>query len=335
MSQADPEYPTALEVISQLNIDRNKYLDAVVLITGATAGIGVETARAFASLGSILYLTNRDETKAKQVQADIEASYPISKGKIHWIHLDLASLESVRKAAKQFLSQSKKLNILINNAGVMACPESRTVDGFETQMGSNHFGHFLLTQLLLPTLISSSSPGFRSRVISLTSAGHGTSPILFGDFDLKKRGYDRWVAYGQSKTANIYLATEIERRFGEKGVHALAVHPGGVRTELSRHMASATLTPDELELFGLPRDLEVSKIMDSLRSPAEGAATTVWAALNPEFETKGGFYLEKCSIAQPKKEGFTTIAGGGYAPYVYNTADATRLWEESLKLVGL
>jgi len=326
--------PTALEVIDQLNVNRKKYENAVVLITGASAGIGVETARAFASLGSIVYLANRDEKKTLPVIADIESSHPISKGKIHFIHLDLNSLNSVRKCAAEFLRQSKKLNILITNAGVMACPEGRTADGFETTFGVNHLAHFLLVQLLLPLLISSSASGFNSRVISLSSSGHAMSPIQFGDFNLEKQGYERWKAYGQSKTANIYLATEIERRYHNQGVRGLAVHPGAVNTELARHLNGAPMTAEELKALGMPPDLDLAKLFATFRTPAQGASTTVWAALNPDFERKAGYYLEDCSVAKPKEPN-ETVGQTGFAPWAYNTSDAKRLWEESLALVGL
>lgn len=198
----------------------NKLTDKVILITGCSSGIGVETARALHATGAHLFLTVRDMKKGEEVVKSILASNPTSQGKVELLKLELDSLQSVREGAAEFLKRSKQLNVLINNAGVMACPEGQTKDGFETQFGTNHVAHFLLFQLLKPALLASSTPAFHSRVVSLSSSGHRYSPVLLTDLNLKARGYDKWVAYGQSKTANIYLATEIERRYGSRGLHA-------------------------------------------------------------------------------------------------------------------
>jgi len=327
-------HPTAIEVINGLGVDQSKYMDKVVLITGASSGIGVETARAFASLGCVLYLPVRDEKKAAAVVQDIHTTHPNSVGKIHLLHVDLNSLASVRHCAANFLSKSKQLNILIANAGVMACPEGETADGFEIQFGSNHLAHFLLVQLLLSTLLSSSSPALASRVVTVSSSGHAFSPILFGDYNQKKKGYDRWVAYGQSKTANIYLATEIERRYGAQGLHGMSVHPGAIATPLLKYMMEKPLSDQEWEEMGIAPGTPMEQIVAAMKTVPQGAATTITAALSPEFEHKAGLFLEDCAVAKPKAEGKRGPASGGFVPWAYNHTDAARLWDESLNLVG-
>jgi len=222
--------------------------------------------------------------------------------------------------------EGKKVYILINNAGVMACPEGKTTQGYETQFGTNHLGHFLLFQLLKPLLLAGSTPTFNSRVISLTSIGHNLSPILFDDHDLKKAGYDKWKAYGQSKTANIYLATEIERRYGNQGLHAWAVHPGGIMTNLGRHM-------EESEMSGMLA--QNPDLVKTLKSPEQGAATTILATVAKEFEGKGGKYLEDCRVGRPAVWGTGSfLPKHGHAPHAYDTEAAQRLWEESNKMVN-
>lgn len=214
---------------------------------------------------------------------------------------------------------------LLASSGVMACPEGQTKDGFETQFGTNHVAHFLLFQLLKPALLASSTPAFHSRVVSLSSSGHRYSPVLLTDLNLKARGYDKWVAYGQSKTANIYLATEIERRYGSRGLHATAVMPGGILTPLARHM-------DEETLKAMASAPGIEK---KFKSPEQGAATTVWAAVGKEWEGKGGKYLENCGVAGPKAEGDSSPMVPGYSPHAYDESAAKKLWELSLELVGM
>jgi len=205
---------------------------------------------------------------------------------------------------------------------VMACPEGQTKQGFELQFGTNHLGHFLLFLLLRPLLQAGSTPEFNSRVISLSSSAHRLSPILFDDINFKNGGYEEWKAYGQSKTANIYLATEIERRYGSQGLHAWAVHPGSIRTNLSRHM-----DPNEFNrLTGDPAGVKAAKTVE------QGAATQVWAATAKGLEGKGGRYLEDCRVSRPK--GPNDGPRVGYVPHIYDEEAAKRLWEESLVMVN-
>jgi NAD(P)-dependent dehydrogenase (short-subunit alcohol dehydrogenase family) len=208
--------------------------------------------------------------------------------------------------------------------GVMACPEGKTQDGFETQFGINYLAHFLLFQLLKPTLLASSSPSFHSRVVSLSSSAHRMSPVHLDDLDLKKAGYDPWVAYGQSKTASIHMATEIERRYGSQGLHASAVHPGSISTTLQRY-----LRPEFVQMWSSP------ELERKMKSPEQGAATTVWAAIGSEWEGTGGKYLEDCRVSEPIQDGEDGGRDPGFVPHAYDEDVAKELWVISLRLVGL
>ncbi|KAJ4077885.1 hypothetical protein BFJ70_g16421 [Fusarium oxysporum] len=314
--------PTALQIVKDEGL-LGKLSGKVVLITGGNQGIGLETARAIHATGATVYVTARTSAKLEQAISDI-TSWPEAKSDapVYGIELRLDSLASVRAAAKSFLEKSDKLNILINNAGVMATPEGKTEDGFEIQFGTNHLGHFLLFQLLRPALLAATTPLFQSRVISVASLGHRVGPVRFDDFNFEKEAYDRWAAYGQSKTANIYLAAEIDRRFGDRGLHALAVHPGVINTNLGQYV----------DLDAMPKD-EAAAL--DMKSPAQGAATTVYAALSKEWEGRGGKYLLNCVEDQPKKPDLDLMSlEPGYAPWIYNKEAERRLWEESNKLVG-
>ena len=205
----------------------------------------------------------------------------------------------------------------------MATPQGKTIDGFETQFGTNHLAHFLLFQLLKPLLLSSSTSSFNSRVIAVSSSGHRAGGIQFDDYNFEKSAYDPWAVYGQSKTSNIYMANEIDRRYGAKGLHALSLHPGGIKTGLQDHLGAAM---QEM----MTKNQEVTRQM---KSTEQGAATTVWAALSKELEGKGGSFLEDCAIAPPV-QGSNPMAVG-YAPHAYNEEGEKRLWADSCKMLGL
>ena len=306
-----------------------KLTGKVILITGASSGIGVETARALHSTGAHIFLAVRDLAKTEKVRQDILASSAGSggqgQGAIDLLQLDLTSLDSVRQCAAAFLSQSRQLHVLVCNAGVMATPQGKTQDGFETQLGVNHVAHFLLFQLLRDALLHSSTASFNSRVVMLSSHGHTRSPILFDDLNQEKSGYNKWLAYANSKTANIYMALEIERRYGGRGLHATSVHPGAiVETSLGRD-----LTPDDYAFLFQRKGLTLV-----IKTQEQGAATTVWAAVGKEWEGKGGKYLEDVSVSEPMSDASNDMFRG-YAPHTYDHKQAERLWQESLKLVGM
>ncbi|KAJ9156324.1 Oxidoreductase [Pleurostoma richardsiae] len=309
--------PTAVQIIEDEGLE-DKLSGKVAFVTGCSSGIGVETARALFLAGATLYLTARDLTKAKTALGDI-----VSSDRVHLLHLDLASLASVRSCAAAFLSQSKVLNILICNAGVMQPPEGRTQDGFETQFGTNHLAHFLLFNLLQPALEAGATHEFASRVVILSSVAHRFGEVPFDNVNFEGN-YDSMAAYASSKTANLWTANEIERRFGAKGIHAWSIQPGAVLTDLMRHMSGETQS-------GLAKDPYLASIF---KTPAQGAATSVWAATAPALEGQGGKYLEDCQIAGPWDPS-SNPWGPGYGAHAYDEEKAAKLWTKSLEWVGL
>ncbi|KAI0974424.1 hypothetical protein F4678DRAFT_458391 [Xylaria arbuscula] len=312
--------PTALQIIKDEQRDDGSLGDKVILITGCSSGLGIETARALKATGATLFLTARNLEKAKGALGDI-----LDGGKrVHLLRLDLESLASVRACAEEFSGKSQTLNILIANAGVRLVPEGRTRDGFETHMATNHFSHFLLFELLKPTLLRSSTPAFHSRVIAVSSTAHRTAPFNFDDVNFEKRKYDGVVAYGQSKLANVYMANEIERRYSSQGLHGWSVHPGGIRTGLQR--------PNFRDYMVVLKNGPIHSYRYT-QNPEQGAATSVWAAVSRDLEGKGGKYLEESHVSEGIVEG-GDVVGPGHAPWVYNEADAKMLYEISLRFVG-
>jgi len=316
----------------------------VILITGASSGIGVETARALYSAGAELYLGARDLGKLQKVIDEIVSTHKSqNEGNSYTppvpqkLELHLDSLSQVRTAAADFLKRSNNtLHILINNAGVMACPLSRTKDGFETQIGTNHLGHFLLYTLLEPALLSSAEKsGKISKLINLSSSGHRMSTVRFPDWNYtantKKTGdkeenpdYVKWQAYGQSKTANIWMASAIHRRHGTGAnprLIALSLHPGVIQTELGRH-----LDEEDAKMF------EQMDFGPQYKSIPQGAATTVWATVAEHFDdpANGGRYLEDCGESAPKVGDANLL---GFEKWAYDAEGAEKLWEESVKAV--
>lgn len=308
--------PTALDIIKDEGLE-GKLSNKVVLITGCSSGLGVETARAMSATGAKVYCTARDTAKGQKALEGV-----LEPGRVELLLLDLNSLDSVRACAKDFLSKSDKLNIVINNAGIMATPFNiKTDDGFEGQFGTNHLAHFLLFQLLKPTLLASATPEMDSRVVCVSSMGHRTSPPNFGDYNYDKTEYGGWKAYGQSKTSNIYMANEIDRRYGSRGLHGFSLHPGGIATGLQIHMSkeqTAAFSADE-------------KTRQYMKSIPQGAATSVYAAVSREWEGKGGRYLEDCDEGVPNQPGHME----GYAAHAYNEEGEKKLWADSCKMVGV
>ena len=315
--------PTALQIIQDEGLE-GKLQDKTFLITGCSSGIGVETARAIAATGATTYCIVRDMERGKTALSGI-----LKPGRVELLHMDLSSLASVRAGAKQFLEHNKGrgLNVLICNAGVMAIPTCiRTTDGFETQVGTNHLAHFLLFSLLQDTLIKSSTPSFNSRVIMVSSSGHRGGPPRFADYNYEKHldEYSPFGAYASSKCANVYMANYIDRHYGPKGLHATSLHPGGIWTPLQKHVG-----PETLEWWKSAPN--VDKI---IKSTAQGASTTVWAAVSKEWEGTGGKYLEDCQVAPQVKEN-ATPQDIGHAPHAYNPEGEEMLWKDSLGMVGL
>ncbi|KAL6717294.1 hypothetical protein ACLMJK_005209 [Lecanora helva] len=309
--------PTAIDIVKDEGL-QGKLVDKVALITGCSSGLGIETARALNVTGMKLFLGVRDIGKGQAALSDI-----LEPGRVQLLKMDLNSLDSMRATAAEFLEKSKTLNILINNAGIMATPQGKTADGFELQFGTCHLAHFLLFQLLKPTLLASSTPGCNSRVVSLSSSGHRAGGIRVDDYNFEKGDYTPWAGYGQAKTANIYFANEVDRRYGPQGLHGLSVMPGGIMTGLQTHV------PDAVK----DRWSSDETMKNYMKSPEQGAATTVYAALSRDWEGKGGKYLEDCAEAELCQASGST--SGGYAPHAYDEQAEKRLWIDSLRFVGI
>ena len=301
---------TAMEVIAGIDLHGKN-----AIVTGASSGLGIETARALAAAGATVTLPVRNLEKGEQVAADIRAT--TKNEAVRVALLDLASFDSVRQFTDTF---DQPLHILINNAALMACPLTRSPNGYEAQFATNHLGHFLLTGRLIPQL-KAAAP---ARVVALSSVGHRLSPIHFDDIHFTQREYDKWLAYGQAKTANALFALELNRRLSPFGITANAVHPGGIMTGLQQH-----LTQEEMTAMGwFDKDGHPHPIFKTI---AGGASTSVWAATTPELEGKGGLYLEDCNEAEPATPEKRT---GGYQPYIRDEAAAACLWQRSEEMVG-
>jgi NAD(P)-dependent dehydrogenase (short-subunit alcohol dehydrogenase family) len=317
--------PTAEQVIEDQGLT-GKLDGRVILITGGTAGLGTESARVLQKNGAKVYITARTLEKGQKVADELNKAHPDSPT-IEVVAIDLSSLQSVRDGAKDFLARSDKLNVLLNNAGVMACPESKTADGFEMQFGVNHIAHFLLFQLLKPLLLASSTPKLNSRVVSLSSSGHRISDVHFDNYNLAGE-YDPWVAYGQSKTANILFANELDRRYGSQGLHGLSLHPGVImNTELSRHQIDASNETME-GMLSDPRFTTIEKSVE------QGAATQVWAAVGEDLEGKGGLFLDNTAVASEAKPDIPVFESG-YLARIYDEEKARRLWKDSLRFADV
>jgi NAD(P)-dependent dehydrogenase (short-subunit alcohol dehydrogenase family) len=286
----------------------------LAVVTGASSGLGVETVRALSAAGAEVLLVARDREKLQAVAQDLLTLQPGAL--LHTQCMDLADLDSVRAAVAQIRQSYPRIHMLINNAGVMACPLARTAQGFEMQFGTNHMGHFLFTCLLAPALLAG-APG---RVVNLSSGGHKFANFNFDDPAYFDRDYDKWQAYGESKTANILFTVALDKRLRARGVRAFAVHPGVIMTRLSRHMQQADF---ESLMSRTPPGEELV-----FKSVEQGAATTVWAATAAELEGKGGIYLENCQIAQPAVPG----SNSGIESYALDAAAAERLWSLSEEL---
>ncbi|MBI1351278.1 MAG: SDR family NAD(P)-dependent oxidoreductase [Actinomycetales bacterium] len=290
------------------------------VVTGGASGIGVETVRALAEAGADVVIAGRSREQARSVIADVDRTAP---GRTSFEMLDLSDLASVRGFAARRAGQP--VHVLINNAGVMACPQSQTKDGLEMQIGTNHFGHFLLSRLLAPALeAGAQSSGRPSRVVALSSIGHVRSDIRWEDIHFQGGDYDKWTAYGQSKTANALFAVGFTQQHRERGVLANAVMPGGILTPLQRH-----LPIEEQRAMGWLD--ENDQAVAGFKNTEQGASTSVWAAVGDELEGIGGLYLEDCAEAVPWSPENPRV---GVRSYALDPASAERLWALSVDTVA-
>jgi NAD(P)-dependent dehydrogenase (short-subunit alcohol dehydrogenase family) len=293
-----------------------------VLVTGVSAGLGVETARALAAHGAELVGAARDLAKAKTATAGVRAGAANGSG-FELIRLDLASLASVRACADALVDDGKPFDLVICNAGVMATPFGKTADGFETQFGTNHLGHFVLVNRIASLM----KPG--SRLVNLSSAGHRYSDVDLDDPNFERTPYDPWAAYGRSKTANILFAVEFDRRHKGEGIRATAVHPGGINTELSRHIGEEGIKQLVERINAATRAAGEPDF--KYKTVPQGAATTVWAGAVAAADQVGGRYCEDCRVAEIEPN---PAKRAGVKPYALNPETAKALWAKSEEMVN-
>jgi NAD(P)-dependent dehydrogenase (short-subunit alcohol dehydrogenase family) len=313
---------TTEEVLSGVNLRGKR-----ILVTGVSAGLGVETARSLAAHGAHVVGAARDLTKAETATAEVRKDAAANGGGFELVALDLASLKSVRACADGLVAKGEPLDVVIANAGVMATPLGHTVDGFETQFGTNHLGHFVFVNRIAPLIRAG------GRLINLSSSGHRFSNVDLLDPNFERTPYDPFVAYGRSKTANILFAVAFDQRHRGRGVHAAAVHPGGIRTELGRYVDPS----------------HIQKMIDQMnqqlaaegrgnfqwKTIPQGAATPVWAGVVAPADEIGGKYCENCHVGNIVPDHVTISAiSEGVRGYALDPGNADALWKKSEEMVG-
>ena len=295
-----------------------------VFVTGVSAGLGIETARALAAHGAQVVGAARDLAKAERATTEIRAQ-AANGGGFELVGLDLASLKSVRACADALVADGRPFDVVIANAGVMRTPLGHTADGFETQFGTNHLGHFVLVNRIASLL----APG--GRLVNVASSGHRYSDVDLDDVNFERTPYDPMIAYGRSKTANILFAVEFDRRHKARGVRATAVHPGGIKTELDRHMA-----PGELESLVTQINAQLAAAGQppfQFKTIPQGAATSVWSGFVAPAEHVAGRYSENCQVSKVI-EGPVSPVSPGVRPYALDPEHAKALWARSEEMVG-
>ncbi|MGW5256140.1 SDR family NAD(P)-dependent oxidoreductase [Streptomyces sp. NPDC004012] len=285
----------------------------LALVTGGYSGLGLETTRALTEAGARVVVPARRRAAAEAALSGFE--------RVEVDELDLGDLAGVRAFAERFLASGRTLDLVINNAAVMACPETRVGPGWEAQFATNHLGHYALVNHLWPAI----EPG-GARVVSVSSAGHHRSPIRWDDPHWEQ-GYDKWEAYGQAKTANVLFAVHLDRLGRDRGVRAFSLHPGGILTPLQRH-----LSREEMVERGWIDETGALVDPDAFKTPEQGAATQVWAATSPRLAGMGGVYCEDCDIAEPAP---ADGGRGGVEAWATDPEQAARLWALSAELTGV
>lgn len=296
---------TADEVLAGIDLTGK-----LAVVTGGYSGIGLETTRALAKAGAHVVVPARRREVAEEALSGISG--------VEIDELDLGDQGSVRSFADRFLASGRTIDLQINNAGIMACPETRVGPGWEAQFGTNHLGHFALVNRLWPALADGGA-----RVVSVSSTGHRRSDIRWDDLEFRQ-GYDKWAAYGQAKTANVLFAVQLDALGKDSGVRAFALHPGGILTPLQRHLPRA-----EMVAAGWI-DEQGNPIGPGFKTPEQGASTQVWAATSPQLDGLGGVFCEDCEIAE-----VSTDDAPGVRPYAIDPASAARLWTLSAELTGV
>ncbi len=313
---------TTDDVLSGVNLHGKR-----ILVTGVSAGIGVETARSLAAHGAQVVGAARDLNKATAATAQVRKDAENNGGSFDLVELDLGNLKSVRACADRLLAKGEPFDVVIANAGVMATPFGHTGDGFETQFGTNHLGHFVLVNRIAPLIRAG------GRLINLSSSGHRFSNVDLEDPNFARRSYEPFVAYGQSKTANILFAVAFDKRHRDRGVRAAAVHPGGIQTELGRYMAPIRLE-EMVEQINQQLAAE-GRPPFQWKTLAQGAATSVWAAVVAPADEIGGRYCENCHVGNVVPNDVTISAiSEGVRSYALDADMAEALWKRSEELVG-
>lgn len=298
---------TASDVLAGVDLSGQR-----AIVTGGHSGLGLETTRALTGAGAEVIVAARDSAAARTATADL-ANVTVAS-------LDLGDLASVRRFAERVCERGDRIDMLINNAGIMACPETRLGPGWEAHFAVNHLGHFALTNLLWPLL------GDGARVVSVSSAGHQYSAMRWQDLQFR-RGYDRWLAYAQSKTANALFAVHLDRIGRDRGIRAFSIHPGKIFTPLLRHVSRAEMIEAGwIDSEGNPAD-------PTFKTPAQGAATQVWAATSPLLDGLGGLYCEDCDVAERNETAEATLEG--VKGYAIDANAASRLWDLSAAMTGI
>lgn len=289
----------------------------IAIVTGGASGLGLETTRALASAGATVIVSARAPAHARQALAGI--------ARVELAPLDLLDPASIAAFAQGFIDSGRALHILINNAGVMAAPLTRDARGYETQFSANHLGHFQLTAQLLPALLKADG----ARVVALSSRGHRYGGVDFDDPNFERRAYDKWTAYGQSKSANALFALELDRRGAAHGIRAFSVHPGRIiDTALARHLSN-----DELRAAGVLDEHDRVRADSGCKTAEQGAATSVWCATSARLQGMGGVYCEDVDIA--RAVGADSMEDVGVRPWASDPQAAQRLWTISEALSGV
>jgi NAD(P)-dependent dehydrogenase (short-subunit alcohol dehydrogenase family) len=312
---------TTDDVLSGTNLKGKR-----ILVTGVSAGLGVETARSLAAHGAQVVGAARDLNKAKAATGQVRKDAAANGGNFELIELDLANLKSVRPCADGLLARGEPFDVIIANAGVMATPFGHTADGFETQFGTNHLGHFVLVNRIASLIRTG------GRLINVSSAGHRYANVDLVDPNFERTPYDPMVAYGRSKTANILFAVAFDQRHRERGVRAAAVHPGGIQTELGRYQDPGRIEK-MIDQINRQRAAQ-GKNPFQWKTIPQGAATSVWAAVVTSADEIGGQYCEDCHIAHVVPDDLTVATNEGVRSYAIDPKAAEALWKKSEKLVG-
>ncbi len=304
---------TASEVLAGIDLTGRN-----AIVTGGYSGLGLETVRALAGAGARVTVPARRVEVAEAALADVTGDIEIAA-------MDLADLQTVEKFTREYDETKRGLDILINNAGIMACPEGRVGPGWERQFGTNHLGHMAMSLALAPSMQRADS----ARVVCLSSTGHVRSDVRWDDPHFRNSPYDKWEAYGQAKSANALFALGVDHRGRDVGVRAFSVHPGGIFTPLQRH-----LSDEEMVQLGwkAPDGSIPPQVQAMFKTPEQGASTSVWAATSPQLEGRGGVYCEDCDIAKLADENSQRWEHA--RPWICDDEKAERLWSMSEKMLA-